>query len=170
MNARALYRKITWRLVPFLFLLYIVAYVDCVNLGFAAIDMKRQLGFSDTVYGTGAGVFFLGYALFDMPSSMMIQLVGTRLWIARIMITWGLVAIANENPIVGLLSAMGPFWAPMTRNVAGSAAAAGVAMITTWEPCAALPAPMLQADYVIRPIALRESSMQSPRSRSWPRL
>jgi ACS family tartrate transporter-like MFS transporter len=93
-NERALYAKITRRIVPYLFLLYIVAYIDRVNVGFAAIDMKRQLGFSDTVYGTGAAIFFIGYALFDMPSSMVLQRVGTRLWIARIMITWGLIAAA----------------------------------------------------------------------------
>jgi MFS transporter, ACS family, tartrate transporter len=87
-----LYSRITWRLIPYLFLLYIVAYVDRVNVGFAAMDMKRQLGFSDTVYGTGAGIFFLGYALFDIPSNLVMRRVGTRLWIARIMITWGLIA------------------------------------------------------------------------------
>lgn len=92
MDAHALYRKITWRLIPYLFLLYIVAYVDRVNVGFAALDMKRQLNFSDTVYGTGAGIFFLGYAIFDVPSNLVMQRVGTRLWIARIMITWGAVA------------------------------------------------------------------------------
>jgi ACS family tartrate transporter-like MFS transporter len=79
-------------LIPYLFLLYIVAYVDRVNVGFAAMDMKRQLGFSDTVYGMGAGMFFLGYAIFDLPSSLVVRRVGTRLWIARIMITWGLIA------------------------------------------------------------------------------
>jgi ACS family tartrate transporter-like MFS transporter len=89
---RSLYRRITWRIIPYLFLLYIVAYVDRVNVGFAAMDMKRQLGFSDTVYGTGAGIFFIGYALFDMPSNLMVQRVGTRVWIARIMITWGIIA------------------------------------------------------------------------------
>jgi MFS transporter, ACS family, tartrate transporter len=87
-----LYSKITRRIVPYLFLLYIVAYIDRVNVGFAAIDMKRQLGFSDTVYGTGAAIFFLGYAFFDMPSSLMIPRVGTRIWIARIMISWGFIA------------------------------------------------------------------------------
>ncbi len=61
-------------------------------MGFAALDMKRQLSFSDTVYGTGAGIFFIGYALFDLPSNLVMQRVGTRLWIARIMITWGAVA------------------------------------------------------------------------------
>jgi ACS family tartrate transporter-like MFS transporter len=91
-DGRALYRRITWRLIPYLFLLYIVAYVDRVNVGFAAMDMKRQLNFSDTVYGTGAGIFFLGYALFDLPSNLVMRRVGTRLWIARIMITWGAIA------------------------------------------------------------------------------
>lgn len=91
-DGRAVYRKITRRLIPYLFLLYIVAYVDRVNVGFAAMDIKRQLGFSDAVYGTGAAIFFLGYALFDLPSNLVLRRVGTRIWIARIMITWGLVA------------------------------------------------------------------------------
>ena len=93
-DERALYAKITRRLIPYLFLLYIVAYVDRVNVGFAAMDMKRQLHFSNTVYGTGAGIFFIGYSLFDMPSNLLLRRVGTRLWIARIMITWGFVAAA----------------------------------------------------------------------------
>ncbi|HWW23251.1 MAG TPA: MFS transporter [Edaphobacter sp.] len=91
-DERALYAKITRRLIPYLFLLYIVAYVDRVNVGFAAMDMKRDLHFSNTVYGTGAGIFFIGYSLFDMPSNLLLRLVGTRVWIARIMITWGIVA------------------------------------------------------------------------------
>jgi ACS family tartrate transporter-like MFS transporter len=91
-NGRALYRRMTWRLIPYLFLLYIVAYLDRVNVGFAAMDMQRQLHFSNTVYGTGAGMFFLGYALFDLPSNLLLRRVGTRVWIARIMIAWGLIA------------------------------------------------------------------------------
>jgi len=91
-DARALYRKITWRLIPYLFLLYIVAYVDRVNVGFAAMDMKRQLAFGDTVYGTGAGIFFIGYALFGVPSNLLIQRVGTRRLISGIMISWGIIA------------------------------------------------------------------------------
>lgn len=91
-DERALYRKITWRLIPYLFLLYIVAYMDRVNVGFAAMDIKRQLHFSNTVYGTGAGIFFIGYALFDLPSNLVLRRVGTRIWIARIMISWGLIA------------------------------------------------------------------------------
>src|SRR5258705_831522 len=91
-DGRALYAKISWRLMPYMFLLYIVAYLDRVNVGFAAIDMQRDLHFSNTVYGTGAGIFFLGYALCDLPSSLILRRVGTRIWIARIMISWGLVS------------------------------------------------------------------------------
>ena len=91
-DGRALYSKISWRLIPYMFLLYIVAYIDRVNVGFAAIDMQRDLHFSNTVYGTGAGIFFLGYALCDLPSSLILRLVGTRVWIARIMISWGIVS------------------------------------------------------------------------------
>lgn len=91
-DGRALYSKITWRLIPYLFLLYIAAYVDRVNVGFAAMDMQRDLHFSNTVYGTGAGIFFLGYALCDLPSSLILRWVGTRIWIARIMISWGVVS------------------------------------------------------------------------------
>lgn len=91
-DGRALYAKISWRLIPYMFLLYIVAYVDRVNVGFAAMDMQRDLHFSNTVYGTGAGIFFLGYALCDLPSSLILRWVGTRIWIARIMISWGIVS------------------------------------------------------------------------------
>ena len=90
-DSRALYSRISWRLIPYMFLLYIVAYIDRVNVGFAAMDMQRQLHFSDTVYGTGAGIFFLGYAVCDLPSSLLVRRFGTRLWIARIMISWGFV-------------------------------------------------------------------------------
>jgi MFS transporter, ACS family, tartrate transporter len=91
-DGRALYAKISWRLIPYMFLLYIVAYMDRVNVGFAAMDMQRDLHFSNTVYGTGAGIFFLGYALCDLPSSLILRRVGTRIWIARIMISWGVVS------------------------------------------------------------------------------
>lgn len=91
-DGRALYAKISWRLIPYMFLLYIVAYLDRVNVGFAAMDMQRDLEFSNTVYGAGAGIFFLGYALCDLPSSLILRRVGARIWIARIMISWGLVS------------------------------------------------------------------------------
>jgi MFS family permease len=80
------------RLIPFLFLLYIVAYLDRINVGFAALQMNQALGFSATTYGFGAGIFFLSYVLFEIPSNVILARVGARLWIARIMITWGLVS------------------------------------------------------------------------------
>jgi MFS transporter, ACS family, tartrate transporter len=91
-DGRALYAKISWRLIPYMFLLYIVAYLDRVNVGFAATDMQRDLHFSNTVYGTGAGIFFLGSALFDLPSNLILLRVGPRVWIARIMISWGVIS------------------------------------------------------------------------------
>jgi MFS transporter, ACS family, tartrate transporter len=94
LDERALYRRLTRRLIPYMFLLYIVAYMDRVNVGFAAMDIQRQLHFSNTVYGAGAGIFFLGYALCDLPSSLLLRRFGTRLWIARIMISWGIVCAA----------------------------------------------------------------------------
>lgn len=87
-------RKVTWRLIPFLLLLYIVAWLDRVNVGFAALQMNQDLGFSPAVYGFGAGVFFAGYALFEIPSNLVLARVGARRWIARIMITWGLISLA----------------------------------------------------------------------------
>jgi len=91
-DGHALYAKISWRLIPYIFLLYIVAYLDRVNVGFAALDLQRDLHFSNTVYGTGAGIFFLGSMLFDLPSNLMLTRVGARLWIARIMISWGVIS------------------------------------------------------------------------------
>jgi ACS family tartrate transporter-like MFS transporter len=86
--------KVTRRLVPLLMLLYIVAWFDRVNVGFAALQMNKDLGFSASVFGFGAGVFFLGYALCEVPSNLMLARFGARRWIARIMVTWGLVSVA----------------------------------------------------------------------------
>jgi MFS transporter, ACS family, tartrate transporter len=85
-------RKVTWRLIPFLFVLYIIAWLDRVNVGFAGLQMNADLGFSSTVFGFGSGIFFLGYCLFEIPSNIILERVGARLWIARIMVTWGLVS------------------------------------------------------------------------------
>ena len=82
------------RLIPFLFLLYIVAYLDRINVGFASLQMNQALGFSATTYGFGAGVFFLSYVLFEIPSNVILARVGARVWIARIMISWGMVSSA----------------------------------------------------------------------------
>ena len=93
-TAQSALRKVRWRLIPFLFLLYIVAYLDRVNVGFAAIDMNRDLNFSAAVYGLGSGIFFLSYTLFEVPSNLILLRVGVRLWIARIMFSWGVVSTA----------------------------------------------------------------------------
>jgi ACS family tartrate transporter-like MFS transporter len=85
-------RKITWRLMPFMMLLYFVAFVDRVNIGFAALTMNKALGFSPGVFGFGASIFFLGYFLFEIPSNIVLHKVGARLWIARVMVSWGLVS------------------------------------------------------------------------------
>ncbi|MGU3540436.1 MFS transporter [Methylobacterium sp. A54F] len=86
------YTKVFWRLVPFLMLCYVIAYLDRVNVGFAKLQMSQELGFSETVYGLGAGLFFIGYFLFEVPSNVILHKVGARVWIARIMITWGLIS------------------------------------------------------------------------------
>jgi MFS transporter, ACS family, tartrate transporter len=87
--------QVIGRLIPFIFLCYVVAYVDRVNIGFAAADMQRELRLSDDVYGFGAGLFFLGYFLFEIPSNLILERIGARLWIARIMFVWGLVSMAT---------------------------------------------------------------------------
>lgn len=90
--ALQVYRKLNRRLLPFLVCLFIIAYIDRVNIGFAKLTMSAQLGFSDGVYGLGAGIFFIGYFLFEIPSNLILQRVGAKLWIARIMIVWGLLS------------------------------------------------------------------------------
>src|SRR5215467_10593275 len=82
-------RKISWRIVPFIMLLYFVSFIDRVNIGFASLTMNKDLGFSSAVFGFGAGIFFLGYFLFEVPSNIILDRVGARLWIARVMVTWG---------------------------------------------------------------------------------
>ncbi|NEX61082.1 MFS transporter [Noviherbaspirillum galbum] len=85
-------RKITWRIVPFIMLLYFIAYIDRVNIGFAALTMKQDLGFSASILGFGAGIFFWGYFLFEVPSNVILHKVGARMWIARVMLTWGIIS------------------------------------------------------------------------------
>src|SRR5579863_8259431 len=86
--------KVMGRLVPFCILLFFVQVMDKTNVGFAALQMNRDLGFTPEVYGFGAGVFFLGAFLFEIPSNLILVRVGARRWLARIMITWGLIVIA----------------------------------------------------------------------------
>ena len=88
----ATYAKVTWRLLPFLFICYVAAYLDRVNVGFAKLQMLNDLKFSETIYGLGAGIFFIGYFIFEIPSNLMLHRFGARKWIARIMISWGLIS------------------------------------------------------------------------------
>ena len=84
--------KVFWRLMPFLGLLYIIAFLDRVNVGFAALSMNKDLGFSNAIYGLGAGIFFIGYFVMEIPGNIIMSKVGARMWIARILITWGIVS------------------------------------------------------------------------------
>ena len=87
-----IYKKVTWRLLPFLGACYLIAYLDRVNVGFAKLHMLSDLDLSETAYGFGAGVFFIGYFLFEVPSNLILHRVGARTWIARIMVTWGIIS------------------------------------------------------------------------------
>ena len=107
-------RRITRRLLPFLFLLYIISFLDRINISFAGLDMTRELGFSDQVFGLGSGIFFAGYVLLEIPGSLMVELWSARKWIARIMISWGLVA-----SFTGLIHSPAQFyWARFILGVA----------------------------------------------------
>jgi MFS transporter, ACS family, tartrate transporter len=126
-------RAIFRRLVPFLMLCYFVAYVDRVNVGFAALTMNHDLGFSSTVFGTGAGIFFLGYFLFEVPSNLAVAKFGATRWIMRIMLSWGVVAAA-----MALVQGVSSFY--IMRFVLGAAEAGffpGILFyLTLWFPSA----------------------------------
>ena len=92
MTLSPIYRKVAFRLIPILFSCYILAYIDRVNVGFAKLAMHDVPWFSDAVFATGAGIFFLGYFLFEVPANLILQRTGARLWIARIMISWGIIS------------------------------------------------------------------------------
>ncbi len=102
MAEEAVYRKVGLRLIPFMMVLYLVAFLDRVNVGFAALTMNKDLGLTPTIFGWGAGIFFFGYFIFEVPSNVILDKVGARTWIARIMITWGIVSVATaftQGPI-----------------------------------------------------------------------
>ena len=86
------FRKATRRLIPFLFLIYVVAYLDRVNVSFAQLQLEDDLGFSDTIFGIGAGIFSLGYVIFGVPSNLALERFGARRWLAAIMVVWGLIS------------------------------------------------------------------------------
>src|ERR1700704_7009250 len=88
------FAKCAWRLIPFMMLLYLVNYIDRVNVGFAALTMNKDLGFSPATYGFGAGVFFIGYVLFQVPANVILERVGARRVVFCILATWGLISAA----------------------------------------------------------------------------
>ncbi|MBS3018335.1 putative metabolite transport protein NicT [Comamonas sp. PE63] len=91
---KALYAKVSWRLLPLLLICYMVAYLDRINIGYAQIQMKQTLDFGDAAYGFGAGLFFIGYFLFEVPSNLLLEKIGTRKTLMRIMLVWGVIATA----------------------------------------------------------------------------
>jgi sugar phosphate permease len=126
-----LYSRLMRRLVPFLLLCYVVSYLDRVNVGFAKLQMLGDLKFSETVYGLGAGIFFIGYVLFEIPSSLVLLRAGPRIWIGRIMITWGVVSALT-------LFASTPFLFYLFRFLLGAAEAGFIPAVlyymTIWFP------------------------------------
>src|SRR2546422_3011091 len=90
----AILSKLTRRLIPFMFLLYIVSYLDRINVGFAALQLNKALNFDPAVFGLGAGLFFIGYFVFEVPSNLIMERVGARVWMARILVTWGFISSA----------------------------------------------------------------------------
>jgi D-galactonate transporter len=113
---RATMRHVTWRLLPFLLLLYIISWLDRVNVSFAKLQMGPDLGIGDAAYGLGAGIFFISYALCEVPSNLLLARFGARVWIARIMITWGLIS-------AGMMFVTGPTSFYVMRFLLGAAEA-----------------------------------------------
>ncbi len=124
-------RRVSWRLMPFLLLAYLICYIDRVNVGFAALQMNKAVGIDPKTYGLGAGIFFVGYFILEVPSNLALERFGARTWIARIMITWGLVSAAFA--LIG-----GPISFLVLRFLLGAAEAGffpGVILfITYWYP------------------------------------
>ncbi len=122
-------RRINRRLLPFLFLLYIIAFLDRINISFAGLDMTRELGFSDRVFGLGSGIFFAGYVLLEIPGSLIVELWSARKWIARIMISWGMV-----GSLTGLIHTAHQFyWARFILGVAEAGFFPGIVVyLTHW--------------------------------------
>jgi ACS family tartrate transporter-like MFS transporter len=148
-HANSAIRKASFRLIPFLCLCYAVNFLDRVNVGFAALAMNADLGFTATIFGLGAGIFFIGYILFEIPSNLALHKVGARLWIARIMISWGIVATA-----MSLVSGENSFYAMrLLLGVAEAGFFPGIILyLTYWFP-AATRARMVSLFMVAVPIA-----------------
>lgn len=132
-TGRAILGKVARRLIPFIALIYAFNILDRTNIGIASLTMKSDLGFSDTIYGFGAGMFFIGYFFFEAPSNLILERVGARIWIARIMFTWGLVSSA-------MMFVTTPFWFYAMRFLLGVAEAGFypgmILYLTYWFPTA----------------------------------
>src|SRR5437867_1410268 len=130
----ALYAKLTRRLIPFMFMLYIVSYLDRINVGFAALQLNAALNFDPAVFGLGAGIFFIGYFVFEIPSNLIMQRVGARIWIARILVTWGVISSA-------MMFVRGPLTFYILRFLLGLAEAGFfpgmILYLTCWFPAEA---------------------------------
>jgi len=127
LEERAL-RKVTRRLIPFLFLIYVVAYLDRVNVSFAQLQLEDDLGFSDTIFGIGAGIFSLGYVIFGVPSNLALARFGARRWLAAIMVVWGLISAS-----MALMDGAASFY--VLRFLLGAAEAGffpGIILFLTW--------------------------------------
>src|SRR6202012_3927824 len=124
-------RKVTRRFVPLLIVCFVISFLDRVNVGFAALTMSADLNFSSTVFGLGAGLFFIGYFFFEVPSNIALERVGARLWIARIMVTWGILS--------GLTAFITGPWSYYVIRILLGAAEAGffpgvILFLTYWVP------------------------------------
>jgi len=129
----AVYARVTRRLIPLLFSCYVAAYLDRVNVSFAKLQMLNDLRFSETVYGLGAGIFFIGYFLFEIPSNIILHKVGARLWIARVMLTWAVISAA----MVFVRSTTGFYVLRFLLGVAEAGFFPGVILyLTYWFPSA----------------------------------
>ena len=125
---RATMRRVARRLLPLLILCYFVAYLDRVNVGFAALTMNRAFGFTAAVYGFGSGIFFVGYFIFEVPSNVLLSKIGARIWIARILITWGIISACTAF-IVGPISFYGVRFA---LGIAEAGFFPGIILYLTW--------------------------------------
>jgi ACS family tartrate transporter-like MFS transporter len=134
--------RVTKRLVPFLILCYFIAYLDRVNVGFAALQMNKDLGLSSSAFGFGAGIFFIAYFFFEVPSNLLLEKFGARRWIARIMFTWGILAGAMAFiPGISRLTGLSPAHVFYTLRVLLGIAEAGffpgiIFLLTLWFPAA----------------------------------
>jgi ACS family tartrate transporter-like MFS transporter len=154
---RKVMAKISWRLLPLIIVIYFVAYINRTNVGFAALTMNRDLGLNASVFGWGAGIFFLGYFIFEVPSNLMLNRIGARIWICRIMFSWGLVSAASAY-------AIGPASFVVLRFLLGAAEAGffpGIILyFTFWYP-ASYRARVIALFYMAAPMANAVSAAAS---------